>query len=253
MSLNLLHLDEHIVAVNKPAGMLVHKGERASHGGEPLLQRLRRQLGQRLYPVHRLDKATSGVLIMALSPEVAAGLVAQWPQIEKEYLAVVRGHLQDRLLDLPLAPPRDRFDPHWTPGPEKPAQTRFTALAQVELPLAIDKYPSSRYSLVLCQPLTGRKHQIRRHLRHLGHPILCDTRYGKNRHYHHFRDQVGINRMLLHCRQIRLAHPVKGDPLVLTAPLDPVFQRALTYLGCQLADVDLVMKEGVMAKGPVAE
>ncbi|GAA5188279.1 pseudouridine synthase [Ferrimonas gelatinilytica] len=231
MPLNILHLDPDLVAIDKPAGMLVHRGERASHGGEPVLQALRRQLGQRLYPVHRLDKATSGVLIMALSPEVASRLVAQWSEVEKHYLAVVRGHLSDCQLDLPLAAPRDRFDPHWTPGPEKPAQTRFTALAQVELPLAIDKYPCSRYSLVRCQPLTGRKHQIRRHLRHLGHPILCDTRYGKNRHYHHFRDQVRIDRMLLHCEQLRLTHPVSGEPMILSAEPDPVFLRALTYLG----------------------
>ncbi|SHG93806.1 pseudouridine synthase [Ferrimonas marina] len=230
MPLTILYQDAHLVAINKPAGTLVHRGERASHGRHPILQQLRDQIGQTLYPVHRLDKATSGVLLFALDSDTASRLVKQWGEVNKRYLAVVRGHLQDTLLDLPLAPPRDRFDPNWTPGPEKPAQTRFTCLAQAELAIAIDKYPSSRYSLVCCEPLTGRKHQIRRHLRHLGHPILCDTRYGKNRHYHYFRDHFGINRMLLHCQQLQLTHPVSKASLVIEAPLDDLFQSALARL-----------------------
>ncbi|GAA4902668.1 pseudouridine synthase [Ferrimonas pelagia] len=235
MTLEILYHDEHLVVINKPAGMLVHKGERLSHGREFVLQTLRDQIGQTLYPVHRLDKKTSGVLLFALSSEVASALVKQWSEVDKQYLAVVRGHLQDTLLDLPLAPPRDKFDKNWVPGPEKPAQTRFTSLAEAELDLAIDKYPTSRYSLVLCEPLTGRKHQLRRHLRHLGHPILCDSRYGKNRHYHYFRDHFGVDRMLLHCWKLHFIHPITRDTVKLEAPLDPIWQSIIERMGWQSA------------------
>ncbi|WP_298440307.1 pseudouridine synthase [uncultured Ferrimonas sp.] len=228
MILPILYQDDHLVAINKPANMLVHRGEKLSHGRQFVLQTLRDQLGQSVYPVHRLDKATSGVLLMAKSAQSASETIKTWQQVQKHYLAVVRGHAPEQAsIDLPLAQPRDRSNPNWQPGPEKDALTTVRCLDQIELPIMIDKYPSSRYSLVRCQPHTGRKHQLRRHLRHLGHPILCDTRYGKNRHYHYFRDELGIDRMLLHAQQIRFFSVSAQQQITVTAPLDDTFAGLL--------------------------
>ncbi|MFI3247149.1 MAG: pseudouridine synthase [Ferrimonas sp.] len=233
-SLPILHETEHWLAINKPANMLVHRGESLSHGRQFVLQTLRDQLAQAVYPVHRLDKATSGVLLLAKSSAAASQLIKQWPQTQKRYLAVVRGFAPESShIDLPLALPRDRTNPNWQAGPEKPAQTDCYCLDRIELPLQIDKYPSSRYSLVQCLPKTGRKHQIRRHLRHLGHPILCDTRYGKNRHYHYFRDQLAIDRMLLHAAELQFVCPWQQQEITLSAPLDATFLGLLHRFGWQ--------------------
>lgn len=228
MQLPILYENADIIAINKPANMLVHRGEKASHGNQFVLQTLRDQIGQRLYPVHRLDKATSGVLVLAKSSAAAAQLIHCWQQTDKRYVAVVRGYTPPQLVvDQPLAMPRDRANPNWQPGPEKPARTDVTTIAQIELPIAIDKYPSSRYSLVECALATGRKHQIRRHLRHIGHPILCDTRYGKNRHYHYFRDQFAVDRMLLHAHALTLPQGFGADNVTIRAPLDNTFSSVL--------------------------
>ncbi|QIZ76682.1 pseudouridine synthase [Ferrimonas lipolytica] len=226
MTLPILYQDEHLVAVNKPANMLVHRGEKLSHGRTFVLQTMRDQLGQHIYPVHRLDKATSGVILLAKSSQAASDTIKAWHRVEKRYLAVVRGYAPAQAeVDLPLAAPRDRSNPNWQPGPESPALTLVRSLAQIELQVEIDKYPTSRYSMVECFPKTGRKHQLRRHLRHLGHPILCDTRYGKNRHYHYFRDELGIDRMLLHAHKISFTPAGANAPITVTAPLDDTFSN----------------------------
>ncbi|WP_028115371.1 pseudouridine synthase [Ferrimonas senticii] len=232
MSLPILFEDDHCVVINKPANTLVHRGEHPHHRGKPLLQRLRDQLDLALYPVHRLDRSTSGALLFAKSSEAASAIIADWQTAEKSYLAVVRGFAPAAgSIDEPLALPRDRSNPDWQPGPAKPALTHYQTLATAELAIAIDKYPSSRYSLVACQPQTGRKHQLRRHLRHIGHPILCDTRYGKNRHYHYFRDQFAVDRMLLHASSLTWHNPLTGQHQRVLAPLDQTFTGIIERLG----------------------
>lgn len=232
--LTILYQDEYLVVVNKPAGMLVHRGERDSDNRPILLQSLRDQLGLRVYPVHRLDRMTSGVIALALNSETASLMVDQWRvrTVEKRYLAVVRGYMPDEVhLDYAMAPPIDKFKKNPKPKPVQEAITDFYCLGKVEIPVAIDKYPQSRYSLVEAIPKTGRKHQIRRHLKHLSHPIIGDTRYGKGRHTQYFRDTMDCPQMLLHAWQLSFEHPYEDKTLTLTAGLNETWWTILKAFG----------------------
>lgn len=230
MSLEILYRDEYIVAINKPSGMLVHRSEIDRHETRFVLQLLRNQLNQRVYPVHRLDKPTSGVLVFALSSEIASAMVKQWQQraVDKRYLAIVRGYMPEFVhLDYAMRPPVDKYARNEVEKPPQEAITDFRLLDTIEIPVAIDKYPQSRYSLVEAIPKTGRKHQIRRHLKHLSHPIIGDARYGKGRHSRYFRDHLDSGRLLLHAWQLEILHPVSGEAMSFTASLDPVFTHLI--------------------------
>lgn len=230
MNLEILYQDDALVVINKPSGLLVHRSDIDRHETRFALQLVRNQIGQHVFPVHRLDKPTSGILVFARSSENASIIVEQWRQraVDKRYLAIVRGYMPDFThLDKPMAPPVDKYAKHERIKPEQSAITDFISLAQVELPVAIDKYPQSRYSLVEAIPHTGRKHQIRRHLKHLSHPIIGDARYGKGRHSRYFRDQLNAPRLLLHAWQLSLEHPVTRETLTFTAPLDRVWQERI--------------------------
>jgi tRNA pseudouridine65 synthase len=234
--LNILYQDEYLVVVNKPAGMLVHRGERANDERPVLLQSLRDQLGKKVFPVHRLDRMTSGVIVLALNSEIASLMVEQWRSqtVEKRYLAVTRGYMPEYIhLDYAMAPPIDKFKKNPKPKPVQDAITEFYCLGQVEIPVAIDKYPQSRYSLVEALPKTGRKHQIRRHLKHLSHPIIGDTRYGKGKHTQYFRDQMGCNQMLLHAWKLSFEHPVSQQLLSFVAPLNGVWWSVIDAFNWQ--------------------
>lgn len=223
MKLEILYLDENLVAINKPSGLLVHRSEIDSRETLFALQLLRNQLGQRVYPVHRLDKPTSGVLLFALNSETASLMVEQWRQrdVEKRYIAVTRGYMPETLhLDYAMAPPIDKYAKNEYVKPPQEAITDFERLATVEIDVEIDKYPQSRYSLVEVMPKTGRKHQIRRHLKHISHPIIGDARYGKGRHSRYFRDHFDAGRLLLHAWQLSFLHPYTNKPMNLFAGLD---------------------------------
>jgi tRNA pseudouridine65 synthase len=230
--LPLLYRDPWLVAINKPAGLLVHRSPIDRHETRFALQLLRDQLGQRVFPLHRLDKPTSGVLLFALTPEVArlGGEAFYQQQVEKTYLALVRGYgPQEQLIDHPLR--EEDLPPGAQESPAQEAQTRVRCLARVELPVAVDKYPQSRYSLMECHPLTGRRHQIRRHLKHISHPIIGDAKHGKGAHNRYFQQAYGAGRLLLAATRIQLSHPVHGEPLCIDAPLDEVFSRLIRQFG----------------------
>ena len=223
MKLEIIYLDDNLVAINKPSGLLVHRSEIDRHETLFALQLLRNQLGQRVYPVHRLDKPTSGVLLFALNSETASLMVEQWRQrdVEKRYLAVTRGYMPEELhLDYPMVPPIDKYAKHERTKPAQEAITDFKLLDTVEIDVEIDKYPQSRYSLVEVMPKTGRKHQIRRHLKHLSHPIIGDARYGKGRHSRYFRDHFDAGRLLLHAWKLSFEHPYTKEKIDLYAGLD---------------------------------
>lgn len=228
-TLDILFQDEHLVAINKPHGLLVHRSEIDRHETRFALQILRNQLGQHIYPVHRLDKPTSGIMVFALSSAAAQkiGQLFTTHQLQKTYLAIVRGHcIGEGLIDHPLKEDPDKF----VNTQDKPAQTAITKykhLASIELPFSVDKYPSSRYSLVECRPLTGRKHQIRRHLKHINHPIIGDAKHGKGRHNRMFQEQLGIHRLLLAATELEFTHPYTQAPLRLSAPLEFSFDQLL--------------------------
>jgi tRNA pseudouridine65 synthase len=211
--LDVLYRDEHLVAINKPSGLLVHRTNIASDR-VALVQLLRDQLGRRVYPVHRLDRGTSGALLFALSPESAARLIRAFENraVAKSYVAVVRGFVDaEGEIDYPLAEEEGR--------PRQPAVTRYRRLSTVELPVAVSREASTRYALVEACPHTGRMHQVRRHFKHIAHPVIGDTVHGDGRHNRFFRDWFGVHRLLLHARRIEFEHPFGRGPLTVEAPL----------------------------------
>lgn len=211
--LAVLYQDDAVVAVHKPSGLLVHRTGLDAGERWFAVQLLRDQLGGRhVFPVHRLDKGTSGVLVFALSSSDAAAVAAQFAThtVGKRYLAVVRGWPPEAgSIDHPLT--------HETKDPQ-PALTRYRTLERITLPLRADRYPESRYALVEACPETGRTHQIRRHLKHLGHPIAGDTTHGVGAHNRLWRSAFGCHRLLLACTALELRHPRTGEPLRLEAP-----------------------------------
>lgn len=223
--LTILHRDDHYVAVDKPTGVPVHRGRDRS-GRTPLLQRLRDQLGQWVYPIHRLDQATSGVILFGLDPEAAGGVGRQFEArtVTKEYLAVVRGWpAEQAAIDYPLAE-EDHL-------PRQPALTRFRRLATIELPIPVPPFAGARYALVEVVPETGRMHQIRKHFKHISHPLIGDTTYGKGEHNRLFRTHYGIARLLLLARRLRFDHPYTGAAMAIEAPLPEAFTTVLDAFG----------------------
>lgn len=234
--LTVLYQDDFMVAVSKPSGLLVHRSPIDRHETRFALQLVRNQVGQRVYPIHRLDKPTSGVLLFALSPETARRLVESFAAgaVQKSYLAVVRGYVPDEgMIDYPLVEEQDRHD-YPVPIVEKESRqavTEFRTLARIELPCAVGRYPSSRYSLVSASPRTGRRHQLRRHFKHVFHPIIGDTRYGEGRHNRFFREEFHSHRLLLHAVELTVPHPVTGGSIDIVAPVDSDLAALMEGLG----------------------
>ena len=230
--LEILYQDEYLVAINKPSGLLVHKSPIDKRETRFALQEVRDQIGQWVYPVHRLDKPTSGVLIFALSSEVAKLLSEQFKAhtIQKEYLAVVRGYTKEKeLIDYDLKVILDKKADRDRSNNKEPqeAQTYYECRGTVELPFAVSRYSVARYSLLKLLPKTGRKHQLRRHMKHILHPIVGDTKYGRNEHNNLFRKQFDCHRLLLHASKISFMHPISGESILLEAGVDEVFERVL--------------------------
>ncbi|MGE5453286.1 MAG: pseudouridine synthase [Acidobacteriota bacterium] len=221
--LPILYQDEHLVAIHKPAGWLVHRTGLDADETRFVVQTLRDQLGQRVYPVHRLDKGTSGVLLMALSSDVARSLVQAFEgrRVYKSYLAMVRGWPEDRfVVDHALRPDDAPAD-----APAQSAQTRFECVARLSLPVPVDRYPSTRVALVRAEPLTGRRHQIRRHLKHVSHPIIGDATHGKGAHNRWWAHHLGRQRLWLHAQTLALTHPVTGAALQIHSDLAEPFNQ----------------------------
>ena len=234
--LPILYRDEYLIAVHKPSGLLVHRTVLDRHETRFAVQILRDQIGQHVHPVHRLDRGTSGVLLFALDRDVGRVLSAQFEtqQVDKTYLAIVRGYPEETgTIDHPLTRQYDDYEVRAaeTVGEAQSAITHFRRLATVELPYCVDRYPTSRYALLELKPETGRRHQLRRHLKHLAHPIIGDATYGKGRHNRLFQELFGCHRLLLACLEMRLTHPVSGEPLKLSAPLADDFVSVLDALG----------------------
>ncbi|WP_143961048.1 pseudouridine synthase [Litoribacter populi] len=223
--LNILFEDEHYIIIDKPSGMLVHRTKLAKHDvAEFAMQLLRDQIGQWVYPLHRIDRPTSGVLIFAKSSEAASAFETQFSEkkIEKYYLALVRGFFSDDkvYLDYPLKKEESEE--------MQEAQTSFWKIAQFEVPLpSSPKHPTSRYSLVKAFPHTGRTHQIRRHLGHLRNYIVGDTSHGDNKQNKFFRSQFDLHKLLLHALQVEFIHPFTKEKIKVEAPLPSYFQEIL--------------------------
>ncbi|MGC6406735.1 tRNA pseudouridine(65) synthase TruC [Bisgaard Taxon 45] len=225
MTLTILYQDAYLVAVNKPAGMLVHRSWLDRHETQFVMQTLRDQIGQHVYPIHRLDRPTSGVLLFALSSEVANLLCLQFEnkQVQKSYLAIVRGYLVgEGRIDYPLKVQLDKIADKFSQDDKVPqeAVTDYVGLNQVEMPYAVKKYQTTRYSLVRLIPHTGRKHQLRRHMKHLFHPILGDTQYGDLHQNRALTAHTGVQRLMLHAERLTFIHPITQQTMTITAGLD---------------------------------
>lgn len=235
--MRLLYRDEHLVVVDKPAGMLVHRSGIDRHETRFALQGARDLVGRRVYPVHRLDKPTAGALAFALDAHTARLFAALFAAggVTRRYLAVARGHLDDAgVIDHPLIDAPDAYDDRLPDAPQpaaRPALTAYRCLGRAELPVAVGRHATARYSLVEATPLTGRRHQIRRHLKHVFHPVVGDTTHGDGRHNRLFRERFGCRRLLLAAVGLDFVHPVSGRPVAIRAPLDDGFQRILAALG----------------------
>ena len=230
--LGIIYQDHWLVAIDKPPGLLVHRSVIDKHETRFALQELRNQLGRHVYPVHRLDKPTSGALLFALSPEVAANIQAQFEraQVRKEYLLVCRGHTaESAVIDHPLVP-KDDFKKRTKRAPRaaQSAITRFERIATLTIDEPVDRYPSSRYSLVRAMPVTGRKHQIRRHFKHISHPVIGCPKYGKSVHNRYFAQRLHINRLLLHCHAMVFTHPITNATVRVTAELSGSFAQLIS-------------------------
>ncbi|MCC4601725.1 pseudouridine synthase [Xanthomonas melonis] len=229
--LHILHQDDVLAVVDKPAGLMVHDSKLARGEDDFLADRLREQLGRPIFLVHRLDRATSGCLLLAFDRDSASvlGKALMAGEVDKHYLTVCRGW-----------PAEQRFivDHDLDGGPgkpvKKPAVTHFQRLATGELDIPSTGFATSRYALLRCQPQTGRFRQIRRHMKHLSHHMIGDTSHGDGRHNRSFR-MLGIHRMLLHAERLEFPHPADGRRLSVSAPLDVEFAKACALFGWEMA------------------
>ncbi|WP_026464348.1 pseudouridine synthase [Adhaeribacter aquaticus] len=215
--LEIIYEDAHYVAINKPNGLLVHRTRIAEEKKEFALQMLRDQLGYRLYPLHRLDRGTSGVLLFAKTSEAAAPLVQAFSdrQPDKIYYSIVRGYTPEGgTIDSPIRPDKDHQHKE-----AQDAITHFTRLATVELPIPVGPYQTARYSLVKIKPETGRMHQIRKHFAHLRHYIVGDKKHGDWRHNRMFLENLNSPYLLLHAASLTFEHPFIGEQIQIKAQM----------------------------------
>lgn len=223
-ALHILWRDAHLVAVYKPAGWLVHRTGLDAGETRFVMQTLRDQLGQHVFPVHRLDKGTCGVLVMALHRDAARTLSQAFEQqaTDKRYLAMVRGWAPpEAVVDHPLKPDDAPAD-----APVQEARTGFRTLARLELPEPSDpRFTHTRATLVEAVPQTGRRHQIRRHLKHIAHPIIGDATHGKGPLNRWWAERLDQQRLWLHAWQLTLPHPVTGERLCLHSGLPALATR----------------------------
>jgi tRNA pseudouridine65 synthase len=229
MALEILYQDNYLVAINKPHGLLVHRSPIAADASEFAIQLLRDQIGQKVFPVHRLDRKTSGVLLFALNDEVNSIMQEAFrdKKVEKKYRTLVRGFTPESgTIDYALT----RED-----GKVQEAVTHYSRLETFEIPVALGKHETSRYSLLEVAPETGRMHQIRKHLTHIFHPIIGDRPHGCNKQNKLFLEKWEMNTMLLHAKEIRFLHPVSHEPVIIQAELSAEFKRTLELfkkMGC---------------------
>lgn len=239
----LLH-DEHLVAINKPHGLLVHRSFIASDVQEFAIQILREQIQQRVYPAHRLDRKTAGVLLFALNKESLVHLSKQFMEggVEKSYLCVVRGYTPAKeTINYPLMNDAGKL---------QDAITHYETLGQGEIPYPLGKHATQRYSLVLAKPETGRMHQLRKHFSHIFHPIIADRPGGCNKQNRFFKETFAMDTMLLHAHRLTFTHPVSGQRVSITAPVSSEFQRMLVTLQLKAAFDSFILGETDIKKEP---
>jgi tRNA pseudouridine65 synthase len=222
--LDIVYQDDHLIAINKPHGLLVHRSSIANDAKEFALQLLRDQIARWVSPVHRLDRKTGGLLLFAFEKDVEIAMHKQFQEglVSKKYIAVVRGYAPDQLdIDYPLMKEN---------GTMQDAFTSFVTLKRTELDIPLGNHPTSRYSLVEASPTTGRMHQLRKHFAHIFHPIIGDRKHGCNKQNRFFKQEWEMTTMLLHASELKFNHPVTGAEVLLKAPLQEEFIRVMNLM-----------------------
>lgn len=219
--LEILYQDEHILAINKSHGLAVHASKLHRYDSEFALQLLRDQIGQKVYPSHRLDKKTSGVLLFAVEKELDGPCQVLFAnnEVVKVYHALVRGHLlEDGIVDYNLVNNQEKV---------QEAISHYKVLKKYEIPVPFGKHETSRYTLVELKPETGRYHQLRKHMAHILHPIIGDRPHGCNKQNKLWKERFGLDNMFLHAKSLSFEHPVTGEKLEIVAPYSTAFEKGL--------------------------
>ena len=222
MGLEILFQDDDLIAINKPHGLLVHRTKIANDATEFALQMVRDLIGQRVFPVHRLDRKTSGILLFAKSNKTLKTISKLFAerQVNKSYLAIIRGFAEAKgMVDYPLTEGNTTQE----------AITAYKVLKQFELDLPYGKFDTTRYSLVEIKPETGRFHQIRKHFAHLRHPIIGDRPHGCNKQNKLWKDKFNMTTMLLHASSLEFNYP-DNTPVQIEAEISSEFERVLEIL-----------------------
>ncbi|WP_299178683.1 tRNA pseudouridine(65) synthase TruC [uncultured Neptuniibacter sp.] len=224
--LDILFEDEFLIAINKPSGLLVHPSWLTPRGTPNLASMLKNYFnGASPYTIHRLDRPTSGVILFGKNKEIAQqmNLIFAQREVQKTYLCMSRGYTQEAdTIDYPLKEQLDKIADKYAQK-DKEAQdavSHYRRLATVELQMPVGRYETARYSLVEVRPETGRKHQIRRHMKHIFHPIAGDTSHGDNKHNKALKARFGLDRLMLMATEIEFKHPVTGQIMKIPAAVD---------------------------------
>jgi len=223
--LEIIFRDEHLIAINKPHDLLVHRSPIAAEVEVFALQLLRDQVGQKVYPVHRIDRKTGGVLLFAFDKSVEIEMQKQFADnlLSKKYIAILRGHTPvNGEIDYALRKEN---------GTLQEAFTAYHTLKRAELDVPFGKHSTSRYSLVEATPKTGRMHQLRKHFAHIFHPIIGDRTHGCNKQNKLFKEKWEMTTMLLHASELTFNHPVSGEVVTIEASLQPEFIRVKELMG----------------------
>ncbi|SEW21447.1 pseudouridine synthase [Luteibacter sp. 329MFSha] len=226
--LGILYQDGDIVAVDKPANLAVHRSKFVGPDDAFLIDLLREQVEGPLHLAHRLDRATSGVLLVARSADIAGRLGEQFMgrTVHKRYAAVVRGWPEptEGTIDYPLPGSRET-------GPRRDATTDYERLGTVEVDIPLGRYEKQRYSLVAAEPRTGRFRQIRKHFAHIHHPIVGDSQHGRGDHNRLFKIHFASHRLLLHAASLSFEHPATAERMIVRAGPDATWTRLLDQFG----------------------
>jgi tRNA pseudouridine65 synthase len=224
LSLKIVYQDQSIVVVHKPPGLLVHRSAIDKYETEFLVQQLRDQIEQQVFVVHRLDKPTSGLMVLGLNKMSASALSTSFAerQTYKEYMAIVRGYATDQIIDYALKEKLDKMtDSKANPNKEaQDAVSNLEVLAKSEIEKPVGRYDTARFSAVRLIPKTGRKHQLRRHMAHISHPIIGDTTHGDGKQNKFAREHLQVNRLALVATKLCLPHPISGKLMSFTTQID---------------------------------
>jgi tRNA pseudouridine65 synthase len=232
MIIEVLYEDQWIVAVHKPANLLIHNSYYARNIREnTLIDLIQEQLGTSVYPVHRLDRKTSGVLLLAKEKEFVNPFQQLFTgnALQKIYYGIVRGHLKE---ELHITSPVKNEDTQQY----KEAETLCRTIHHAELDIPVQPYSTSRYSLVELQPLTGRMHQLRIHMNKISHPLVGDTKYGDRFHNRMFADEFNCSNLLLHACSIQFRHPMLEENILLKAEIPAIWEDLFKVFNWSLFD-----------------